>query len=146
MATIRLNKQNKTIKVVNRKETIRLKKQETKINLSHTGKVGPQGEKGDQGDIGVGVPTGGAENQVLQKASSEDYDFQWLTPTFEDKYYTTTFGVSSSVLVEHHLNKYPAVTIHDSAGDEVEGTITHEDTQKLTLTFSAPFSGRVTCN
>lgn len=49
MADIRLNKQNKTIKVVNRKDTLRLK---------HTGKIGPQGEQGPQGPTGATGPTG----------------------------------------------------------------------------------------
>jgi hypothetical protein len=46
MATIRLNKQNKTIKVVNRKDN---------INLQHTGHIGPTGDPGPQGPQG---PTG----------------------------------------------------------------------------------------
>ena len=36
-----------------------------------------QGEKGDPGDPGVGVPTGGTTGQVLKKASSTDYDTEW---------------------------------------------------------------------
>lgn len=58
MATIRLNKQEKTIKVVNRKDNIRLRRQESIISLRHTGRVGPDGDKGDKGDTGdTGVST-----------------------------------------------------------------------------------------
>jgi hypothetical protein len=56
MASIRLNKQEKTIKVVNRKDNIRLKRQASNVTLRHTGRVGPdgkQGDKGDKGDTGV---------------------------------------------------------------------------------------------
>lgn len=31
-----------------------------------------------KGDAGEGVPTGGAENQILAKKSSADYDTQWV--------------------------------------------------------------------
>lgn len=36
-----------------------------------------QGEKGDKGDPGVGVPTGGTTGQVLKKASNTNYDTEW---------------------------------------------------------------------
>jgi len=41
------------------------------------GDTGPQGPQGPQGPIGVGIPTGGTDGQVLAKRTSEDYDFQW---------------------------------------------------------------------
>ena len=44
----------------------------------NTGATGPQGP---QGEAGVGVPVGGAENQVLTKASGTDYDTAWETLT-----------------------------------------------------------------
>lgn len=46
---IRLNKRNKTIKIVNRKNNIR---------LTHTGKTGPVGPEGPEGPIGPTGPTG----------------------------------------------------------------------------------------
>lgn len=52
-----------------------------------TGPQGPQGIQGEtgpqgpQGEAGVGVPVGGAENQVLAKASGTDYDTDWVTIT-----------------------------------------------------------------
>lgn len=58
MASIRLNKQEKTIKIVNRKDNIRLKRQESNVNLQHTGRTGPKGDKGDKGNKGdTGVST-----------------------------------------------------------------------------------------
>ena len=36
-----------------------------------------KGEKGDKGDTGTGLPTGGTTGQVLKKASNTDYDYQW---------------------------------------------------------------------
>jgi len=43
MPEIRLNKKNKTVKVVNRNNSLR---------LQHTGKTGLKGDKGDKGDTG----------------------------------------------------------------------------------------------
>jgi len=42
------------------------------------GVPGPKGDKGDKGDPGVGVPTGGSTNQVLGKASGNDFDTKWM--------------------------------------------------------------------
>lgn len=63
-----------------------------------------------------------------------------------DKSFTQPFSVASSVSVPHNLGKKPAVTVMDSAGDECEGDVQHTDLNNLTVTFSAPFSGSVTCN
>ena len=43
--------------------------------------------------------------------------------------------------VVHNLGRYPAVTVVDSSGDEIEGEIKHLDVNTVRLTFSAPFSG-----
>lgn len=46
MPTIRLNKQDKTIKIVYRKDNIRLKREESNVSLHHSGRVGPTGDTG----------------------------------------------------------------------------------------------------
>jgi hypothetical protein len=63
-----------------------------------------------------------------------------------DKNYVQEFSVATTVSVAHNLGKYPAVTVFDSAGDQVEGNVDYADANNLTLTFSAAFSGTVTCN
>lgn len=63
-----------------------------------------------------------------------------------DKNYTQAFTNSASVVVAHNLSKYPATQIFDSAGDQVEGTITHNSLDQLTATFTASFTGTITCN
>ena len=40
---------------------------------------GNDGPTGPQGDPGVGVPAGGNANQILKKASNDDYDTIWAT-------------------------------------------------------------------
>jgi hypothetical protein len=63
-----------------------------------------------------------------------------------DKNYTQPFSVTDTVAVPHNLGKYPAVTVMDSAGDQVDGDVVFTDLNNLTVSFSAPFSGTVTCN
>lgn len=42
------------------------------------GPAGPEGPQGPTGSPGPGVPVGGAENQVLIKATGDDYDTEWV--------------------------------------------------------------------
>lgn len=52
-------------------------------------------------------------------------------------------GVASTVwTVNHNLNFYPNVTVYDSANSMVEGSIDHQNAVSLTITFSAPISGK----
>ena len=63
-----------------------------------------------------------------------------------DAHYEQAFTSASTVSVTHNLDKYPAVTVIDSAGDEVMEDIQHASSEAFTVTFSAPFSGTVFCN
>jgi hypothetical protein len=63
-----------------------------------------------------------------------------------DANFTQSFTSAASVTVNHNLGKYPAVTVMDSAGDEVEGDIDYVSINTIRLNFSAPFSGVVSCN
>jgi hypothetical protein len=44
------------------------------------------------------------------------------------------------------MNKFPSVTITDTAGTSYEGTIKYIDNNNLTITFSAPFKGYADLN
>ena len=48
---------------------------------------------------------------------------------------------SDTWVIEHNLNKFPSVTVVNSHKEEVIGSLQYNTTNKLTLTFSAPFSG-----
>ena len=63
------------------------------------------------------------------------------------EHYTHTQNTSASVwVINHNLNKNPAVSIVDTGGNEVEGDVLYVNLNSLTLTFSAPFSGKAYCN
>lgn len=52
-------------------------------------------------------------------------------------------GVPSALwTIAHYLDRYPPVTVVDSAGDQVEGEVRFVDPNNIQITFSAPFSGR----
>lgn len=116
------------------------------IIIQTSGKRGLPGPKGADGKDGLGVPAGGLPGQVLVKLGTEDNDTGWGAISGSDKYYVQNFIASSLISVNHNLFKYPAVTVHDSAGDEVEGEVDHLSINSLEVRFSAPFSGTVTCN
>ncbi len=42
--------------------------------------IAPKGDKGDTGEAGVGVPTGGTAGQVLSKVDGTDYNTAWEDP------------------------------------------------------------------
>lgn len=66
---------------------------------------------------------------------------------YVDKFYEHNQGVASDVwTITHNLNKYPTVTVIDSAGSEVEGDIDYTSANSVTLTFSGAFTGKAYLN
>lgn len=64
-----------------------------------------------------------------------------------DKSYVQEFAVASNTwVINHNLNKYPAITIMDSAGTVCEGDTQHLTLNQAIVTFTYPFSGRAVCN
>lgn len=148
--TIKLVQKDKTIKLTQNTPKIKLTQVTPKVVLKQVGnpgKPGEKGDKGDKGDTGLGIPSGGTPGQVLVKDGTEEYALKWQTPTFSgDKNAVLEFSVADVVAFSHNLNKYPAVSVIDSAGDEVEGSVEYVDTNSIVVSFNAPFSGRITCN
>lgn len=71
------------------------------------------------------------------------YDYE----EYGDKNYLHQQDVpSSDWVVNHNLNKFPSVSIVDSANREVVGQVTYDSLNQATLTFSAPFSGKAFFN
>lgn len=53
---------------------------ETKrVSIDSTG-MRIKGDKGETGDMGAGLPTGGIAGEYLLKSSSDDYDYEWNVP------------------------------------------------------------------
>jgi hypothetical protein len=65
----------------------------------------------------------------------------------DDKNYVHIQSYPLSVwVINHNLDKYPSVTIIDSADSEVIGEIVYIDTNNLILNFNGSFSGKATLN
>jgi len=56
------------------------------------------------------------------------------------------FTANTAVPITHNLNKFPSVTTVDSAGSHLVGDVQHINNNSFTLTFSAPFQGKVYIN
>lgn len=49
---------------------------------------------------------------------------------------------STTWTIVHNLNFYPNVTVFNSAGDQVEGNVTHSNQTTLTINFSSTLAGK----
>ena len=64
-----------------------------------------------------------------------------------DKNFIFTQAVAANIWnVVHNLNKLPAVTTVDNAGDEVGGEVEHVSINELNIKFNAAFSGKTYVN
>lgn len=64
-----------------------------------------------------------------------------------DKTYVHIQSSAASVWqINHGLNKYPSVTVVDSAGSVVVGEVVYNNTNKVTITFIGSFSGKAYLN
>lgn len=137
MPSIRLNKNTKTIKVVNRRDTVRLTQLHNSIVIKRSGKTGP---------AGPGLPPGGTLGQVPYKKSDADYDIEWRQPSLADKTFVQMFNGTDSLQINHKLNKYPSVVVMDSAGEEVVAAVNYIDVDNIAVNFMFPTSGTISCN
>ena len=65
-----------------------------------------------------------------------------LPTTGGDVNYVHDQGVASATWsVAHNLAKYPSIIVVDTAGSVVTGDVSYTDTNNLTVTFNASFSG-----
>jgi hypothetical protein len=63
-----------------------------------------------------------------------------------DTYIHTQNQASNTWSIQHNLNKYPSVTVVDSAGTVVIGGVQYIDENYIICTFSHPFSGTAYLN
>jgi hypothetical protein len=64
-----------------------------------------------------------------------------------DKNFVFTQTVASNTwIINHTLNKFPSVSVVDSAGTEVFGQVQYVNLSKITITFSSAFAGEAFLN
>jgi hypothetical protein len=104
------------------------------------GPVGPTGPQGTTGPAGIGIPSGGSTGQILTKSTSTDYDTSWQS-TKAASYRHSQSNPSATWVIAHNLNFYPNATVEETTGHLIEGIITYNDTNTVTLSFSQAVSG-----
>lgn len=81
------------------------------------------------------------EDQITNLASTIGADIKDLY-TKVDKTLRINQQVPLAVwTLAHNLGKNPSVTVIDSAGEEVYGSVNHDSVNQVTITFNAAFSG-----
>jgi hypothetical protein len=87
--------------------------------------VGPKGDQGEQGIQGIqGIPGSGGDKTFVHHEMSAALVWN----------------------ITHNLDKYPSVTVVDSADTLVYGDVDYIDTNNLTVTFTASFAGKAYLN
>jgi hypothetical protein len=97
--------------IVDNVNDVNIEEQSVEIVL---GNSGPQGAKGDPGEV-----------------------------TFSDLSFVFTQNVATEIWnINHGLNFIPNITVVDSGGTVVEGSYNYPDANNVILSFSAPFAGK----
>lgn len=55
-------------------------------------------------------------------------------------------SASKTWTIKHDLNKFPSITVIDSAGTKVQGEVVYTDINNITISFSSAFSGKAYLN
>lgn len=131
--TITIRRVERHVDIVHRTKT---------VSVHDGGRRGLKGDPGADGRIyevhqgaGIIVDNTDPANPIISASGGSG-----------DKNFTSEFTMASLLSVGHDLQKYPSVSVVNSAGDEVVGDIKYLDINNLTVTFTAPFSGRISCN
>jgi len=90
---------------------------------------------------------GGGSNGVISENAFYDFAVFTLSSGLADKTFEFTQGVPSTTWnIQHNLNKFPSITVIDTADTVVTGQYTYIDNNNVTLTFSAGFAGKAYLN
>lgn len=135
MTTVEITKQPNryvTVTKTNNVSTV-VEPAEQTLEVHDPGVSGPQGIQGPQGPQGIQGPQGPIGPQGPQGPQGE--------PSGPISYVHTQYSPSATWTISHSLGYYPNVTVSDSAGTIIEGSIVYPTANSVVLTFSAPFAG-----
>ena len=91
----------------------------------------------------VSMSITGAETKSLNLHQA---DGDTISVSYTDTYTFTQPTPSATWVVTHNMNKFPSVTIVDSAGNIVEGETVYNSLNTCTLHFQGSFSGKAYFN
>ena len=142
---IQLNKVTRNIKLVQDTRVIKVNRVDRDIKVVSVGRRGPAstvpGPEGDSAyQVWLDAGNTGSVQDFLDSLKGAD------GTVGSDAHYEMPFTNLAFVQVIHNLHKRPAVTVIDSAGDEVEGAVEHVNNDQVNLTFNSSFTGIAICN
>lgn len=111
-----------------------------KINASLT-EINNWNQAYDDSVIDFSVSQGTDTVFTIQRRNSAN-----LSVTYHSGYIHNQGSPSDTWIVTHNLNKNPSITIVDSSGAEVEGAVTINSLNQITITFCGSFSGKAYLN
>lgn len=134
-----ISKENRLVLRKTKSSVKILKKTTKKVNIQARAKRGLKGEPGNIQEIVAG-------DGIIVDSSDEARPVVSATGGSGDKNYVQDFTMQHTLTVNHSLQKYPSVTVINSAGDHVVATVQYVDINNLIVQFTNPFSGRLTLN
>lgn len=111
------------------------------------GAQGVEGAQGVQGTDGGGVTLQQLAEAIASAALTSTDDLPegtinlYYTPE-RVSYFHTQDVASDTWVITHNLGFYPNIVVQDSALSVVEGEITYDSVNQVTLTFQSAFSGK----
>jgi hypothetical protein len=89
-----------------------------------------------------------SEGQIyVLKDGTSNLNWVNFNPGGSSSTYIHNQGISSAVwIIAHNMNKYPAVTVVDSAENQVIGDLEYIDANRVMVTFKGAFKGKAYCN
>lgn len=88
----------------------------------------------------------GISGDVTKTLTLTKADTTTVSVDYTDTFIYTQGAASDTWTVTHNMNKYPSVTVVDSAGNIVEGAVEYNDLNSCTITFCGGFSGKAYFN
>jgi hypothetical protein len=115
--------------------------------ITGSGTQGTSGSQGIQGIQGGGVSLQEVQEAIAGAALETTDDLTEGTSNLYFRVDRVSYDhiqdeVSNTWVIVHNLGFKPNVTVQDSAGSIYEGEITYTNSDSLTITFSAAFSGK----
>lgn len=96
-------------------------------------------------NLALGPGLVGSTN-FTQDTISVALDYEYVQEQVRENYVHDQQVASNSWVVPHSLNKFPSVSIVNTANQVVVGDITYNSLNQLTITFTSPISGKAYIN
>lgn len=94
-------------------------------------------------DLGPGLL---GSTDFSQSTVNIDLDFAYIKQQTRDYYLHEQQTAASTWTITHNLGKFASINIVDTANEEVIGDVLYNSINQITVTFSAPISGKAFIN